>query len=143
MVHVRSFLLSSSFDLKKLKPKFRDVILAQGNDYLVLGFRPSNGITQGCGDAADSNQTIASNFPEGPAAMAMQPGALFLLLTFAQAQCRRAGRAGQPRKLCSIMSAQSVRRFCTDELIHVMRVPSACCCDLQWHRVKGSERVQP
>lgn len=42
-VHVCSFLLSSSFDLKRLKPRFKDVLLAQGNDYLVIGFRPTNG----------------------------------------------------------------------------------------------------
>jgi hypothetical protein len=69
-IHVRSFLLSSSFDLKKLKPKFSDVLLAHGNDYLVLGFHPSNR------DAGNDLLEPASptSFPLGPSAMSQHPG---------------------------------------------------------------------
>lgn len=40
-VMAKSFLLGSYIDLDKLKPRFADVLRAQGKDYLVMGFRPS------------------------------------------------------------------------------------------------------
>ena len=43
-VHARSFLFGTSFDLKRLLPKYRHVVVAAGNDYeyMVLEFQPSH-----------------------------------------------------------------------------------------------------
>lgn len=60
VVDVKSFLLGSHVDLVKLRPKFQDVLRAQGKDYLVLGFRPVDG------GAAEDDTHLFSDAPPPP-----------------------------------------------------------------------------
>jgi hypothetical protein len=70
VVDVKSFLLGSHVDLAKLKPKFQDVLRAQGKDYLVLGFRP----VRGAGEP-DDDGGMFSDTPPAPVPAEERAGA--------------------------------------------------------------------